>query len=42
MDTIALKHKIDVNTLTSSGWVKGYYYGAEGITYNKILDWWVE
>ncbi|MBQ8222138.1 MAG: hypothetical protein IJZ87_02135 [Bacteroidales bacterium] len=37
-----LKHKIDVNTLTSSGWVKGYYYGAEGITYNKILDWWVE
>lgn len=32
------KHKIKVNGLTKSGWVKGYHK-AGGITYNSVLSW---
>ncbi len=31
------KHKIYVQTMTKSGWVKGYHMGAGGITYTSIL-----
>ena len=34
----SLTHKIYVPTKTSSGWVKGYYYGADGISWDKELD----
>ena len=34
----SLTHKIYVKTKTKSGWVKGYYYGANGIDWDKELD----
>ena len=34
-----VKHKITVQTKSKSGWVKGYFYGAGGISHNKTLTW---
>lgn len=32
-------HKIDVQTKTKSGWLKGYHYGIAGISYTSTLVW---
>ncbi len=33
------EHKIQVQTKTLSGWVKGYYHGADGVDVTKTLTW---
>lgn len=35
----SVKHKIIVLTKTKSGWIKGYHYGAGGISYTSTLTW---
>lgn len=32
-----VKHRIDVHTMTKSGWIHGYHSGAGGITYTSTL-----
>jgi hypothetical protein len=34
-----VKHRVSVQTKTSNGWVKGYHYGAEGVSYTSTLSW---